>query len=321
MKKLKIVLLTMFLFSVSSWALGVSFPSAPVPTARFATGISYDYFGGYISADEHSQSLLKERNLPLSMHGTTAFFTYAPSTFVNIGVDMGLRNANISRTGELRPYPIPNPITGEIKVVNSQSLNGLMGLSAGPHIKLATPLLGDVLRFVATGRASWFHSEGSGRNRKWYIEYEYLTFEPGEDDDDPGKWVIVQDQFEFNWNNSGSILAGSAGLSFNVRNIGFISFGAKYLDIRGEIKATPHGLFENTKWENESKIGGWAAFDFFPPTNIGRYIPFISFEAGFFPNSNPFIGGNPALRNATFSVTIGAITRRLYGNTEEIWRP
>ncbi len=73
MKFLKITLLAIILLVVPSLALGVSFPSAPVPAARFATGFTYDYYGGYLSYGKNT--FFEKQDLPVTMHGISAFFT------------------------------------------------------------------------------------------------------------------------------------------------------------------------------------------------------------------------------------------------------
>jgi len=248
------ILLLAILFAVSSWATSVSYPAAPVPTARFATGATYDYFGGYFYRAPVS-------DLPFNMHGINAFFTYAPVTYVNFGVDLGMRDVNIPQGN------------------HNYDFNGKLGIAAGQHLKLATPYFGDVMGIVAMCRGLWFYSKDS--HSSFY---------------------------------SGSQLVGSGGLSFHVQRFGYISCGIKYLEIFGE-----NGFGDGT-WSNDATLGGWASFDYFPKTNVKRYIPFISFEFGFFPSDKPFYGSGTIVRNASFGVTIGAITNRLYGD-EDNWRP
>lgn len=249
------ILLAAVLFAVSSWAANVSYPSAPVPSARFATGITYDYLGGYFYK-------APIEDLPFSMHGVNAFFTYAPVTYVNFGVDLGMRDVNI-----------PN---GD----HDYGFNGKLGIAAGSHLKLATPYFGDVMGIIAMCRGLWFHSKDD--NDSFY---------------------------------SGPELTGAGGLSFHVKRFGYISFGCKYFEIFGE-----NGIGDGD-WSNDATVGGWASFDYFPKTNVKKYIPFISFEFAFFPSDNPFYGGSPIVRNASFAVTIGAITHRIYGDDNRNWRP
>lgn len=290
MKHFKSLIIFVFiiLLNVSySWAIGLSFPSTPVPTARFATGVSYDYYGGYMDYDNNSK-LFWQDDLPVSLHGINAFFTYAPITYVNFGVELGARDANI------------NP---DKKFSLAQSeLNGTLGFSAGAHLKFATPYFSDVFGFVAAAKGTWFYSEGNSNKTEWY----YI--------DGEGNMTPV------NWNNNGNIVAINGGISFHVKRFGYISFGAKYLDVMGKINLEPE-IIEKTKWVNDAYIGGWLALDYFPKTRIEKFIPFISFELGFFPNDKPFDGGRPILRNASFSVTVGAIMKRLYGDDDENWRP
>jgi hypothetical protein len=275
------IFLTLFLFALSSWAIGVSFPTAPVPTARFATGVSYDYYGGYMSYKE--SPLFLTEDIPFNMHGIVAFVTFAPVTFINLGFDMGIRDVNAFYAEEL--YNMADNLTGQF------------GFSGGAHLKFATPYFGDVFGIIAVGKWQSFYSEGNSDNTKWYYG-----------------------DIPVNWSNSGDIITGAGGFSFHVKNFGYISFGAKYLDIYGEVKVSP-AVIEKTKWSNDPMLGGWISADYFPRTNIKNYIPFLSFEVGFFPDSKAFTGGNPVLKNASFSVTIGGITNPLYGNSDKNWRP
>lgn len=256
------IFLSTVLLAASSWAASVSSPTAPVPAARFATGASYDYFGGYL----HKPRVAGVRidDLPFKMNGVNAFFTYAPATSINIGVDLGMRNVSLPQ--------------GDFE------FNGKMGIAAGSHLKLSTPYFGDVMGIIAICRGLWFYSEDRNDRNAYY---------------------------------SGMDFTGAGGLSFHIKNIGYVSLGAKYFEIVGENSNEGN----NRKWSNDATLGGFVSFDFFPQTNMKNQIPFISLEFGFFPNDKPFYGGSPAIRNASFGVTIGAITHPLYGNSDRNWRP
>lgn len=258
----KIILLVTFLAAVSSYGAGASYPSAPVPAARFASGISYDYGGGYLFS----------RVVPVpvfSLYGINAFGTYGLADYINIGADLGLKDVNIHSSD-------PN-----------RSFNGRMGIAAGPHLKLATPYLGDVFAVVAFTRTHWFYSEDKGR----YIYYKGLDF------------------------------TGSGAFSFHVKDFGYISMGVKYSEIFGNYGIVEYPGLDERTWTNAGNIGGWVAFDYFPKTGVKNYLPFISFELGFFPNSSEVLGKKPVFRNISFSVTVGGITNRLYGDSGASWRP
>jgi hypothetical protein len=252
------ILLLLCLTAVCSWSAGVSYPSAPVATARFATGISYEYSGGYLYNTSNIQ-------LPYSIFGPSAFFTYALATCVNIGVDVGMRSVNIHHS-------------------NQYDFDGRMGISAGSHLKLATPYMGDVFGIVTLVRGLWFYSEA--KNDSYY---------------------------------SGLDLTGSGGLSFHIKGAGYLSFGVKYSEILGD-NYTAH-LNKDGEWSNDALLGGWIAFDYFPKSSIKEFLPYLSFEFGFFPNDKPWHGTKPGLRNASFAISIGGVTKKLYGDKTVNWRP
>ena len=275
-----------------SWGAGVSFSGAPVPAGRFATGLTFDYSGAYLefNLDSGSTSFLADQVFPYRTRNVYGFLTYGLANSINIGFDIGIGDFDIMSD-----------------IVNSDSsrafgFDGRIGLTTGAHAKLATPYMGNVFALVGAFRSLWFYSR----------------------DKDEGPDELSE-------SISGMSLNASAGFSFRVRDMGFISFGAKYHDLSAKHSSYGRTVGENGqldadldwKMSNDRNIGGFIALDFFPRTDIRRYIPFVSIEFSFFPDSSrPFTGTAPRLRNAGFSTTIGAFSRKLTGhNRDEIWRP
>ncbi|MCL1946996.1 MAG: hypothetical protein FWF51_07615 [Chitinivibrionia bacterium] len=261
MIKHKLAIFFAFLAAASVFGGGVSYPSATIPAARFASGVSYDYIGGYLTLNSST-----DPTPAYSLYGANIFFTYGLADFINAGVDLGLKDANIHSSDP------------------SFVFNGRMGAAAGTHVKLSTSYMGDVFAIVLFSRFHFFYSEDKGRN-------EY---------------------------NRGRDITASGAFSFHVKEFGYITMGAKYLDITAKIYGKP----APPEFKNDALVGGWVAFDYFPKTAIKTYLPFVSFELGFFPNSErKVLEKKPVFRNISFSVTIGGITNRLYGNSDDGWRP
>jgi len=279
-----------------SWSASVSFPAAPVPTGRFATGIGYDYNGGFL---HNIDTVYGIDNLAFKTRGLNAFFTYGIVQSINLGVDIGVRDVRIRDNNlagwQLLPrYDNDGDLIAIDTLLTRVEFKGRFGLAAGAHLKLSTPYIGDVMAIVGTARGNWFYSETYGSN---------------------------------SWHNGLDFTAGG-GLSFNVNDFGYITLGAKYFEIMGKNGINAHegdGMFfpgnDGGYWSNSAVMGGFIAVDYFPKSNIQQYIPFFSFEFSFFPDKNGFSGSNPVLRSAGFAVTAGAFSRRVVGDKDEIWRP
>ncbi|MDR0303682.1 MAG: hypothetical protein LBH98_02775 [Chitinispirillales bacterium] len=255
----KLSVLFAFIAVVFSYGGGVAYPLTPVPSARFATAISYDMYGGYLYKPSISGATV-------TLQGFNASFTYSPITFINFGFDLGERNVKIFTHDEQYRF------------------DGKIGFAGGTHAKFATPYFNELIGVVGFVRALWFSSET--KNETYY---------------------------------GGMDFTGAGGLSFRVKNFGYISLGAKYFEIvgkNGEVSGTQSG-----SWGNEDVFGGWVSFDMFPKIPVRKHIPFFSIELCLFPGADAFDGTKPAIRNASFNLTIGAITNRLYGNSDKDWTP
>jgi hypothetical protein len=269
MIKHKLAIFFAFLAVASVFGGGVSYPSAPVPAARFASGVSYDYIGGYLVRGDFNNLNATDPTPAYSLYGANIFFTYGLADFINVGVDLGLKDANVHSS--LPDY----------------AFNGKTGAAAGTHVKLSTAYMGDVFAIVLFSRWHFFNSEDKGRS-------EYIR---------------------------GQDFTASGAFSFHVKEFGYISMGAKFFNIDDKIDGEGYSDPKHS-FRNDAFVGGWVGFDYFPKTAIKTYLPFVSFELGFFPKSDSnVLEKKPVFRNISFSVTIGGITNRLYGNSDDGWRP
>jgi len=293
---LRKIFLTALLAVTYSWSASVSFPAAPVPAGRFATGIGYDYNGGFLhKVDVRPMPGFtlhpSLEHLPFRTRGLNAFVSYGLSSNINIGVDVGVRDVRIK---DNNLYALTTVPPSDDTIFFRPNFDGRFGLSAGANLKLATPYMNDVMAIVGVARGQWYNSKcGQGGS----------AF------------------------HSGLNFTASGGLSFNASDFGYITFGAKYFEIMGK-----NGVYANDddgiyngggsgKWSNSAVLGGFFAVDYFPKSNIQQYIPFFSFEFSFFPDKNGFSGSSPVLRSAGFAVTAGAFSRRVVGDKDEVWRP
>lgn len=254
----KLSVLVALIAAVVSWGASVSYPFTPVPTARFATALSYDMYGiGLYKSNVAGASAM--------IHGFNASFTYSPITFINFGLDVGERKVDIFTYDK------------------SYNFDGKIGFAGGTHVKLATPYFSDIIGIVGVARTLWF---SSARHDVYY---------------------------------GGMDFTGAGGISFHINSFGYISCGMKYFEIFGRTGGVQSPIGSN--WSNDKVSGGFVSFDMFPKTSARKYIPFVSVELALFPQLEAFDGDRPAIRNASLSITIGGITNRLYGNSDNDWRP
>lgn len=162
--------------------------------------------------------------------------------------------------------------------------SGNFGFAGGGHIKLATPrFFKDRLGFVALGKAMYFNSEN-------------------EEDAAYG----------------GIDLAGAGGLQFHIKGLGFLTAGARVYLIRGTNRD-----YAGTEGEyaNSNNVRGWVALDIFPRLETaGENRPYLSVEVSVSPDVE--INERVPIRELGFSVCIGSVTGRLYGEAAGIeWEP
>lgn len=162
--------------------------------------------------------------------------------------------------------------------------HGDIGFSGGLNTKLSSNFINDRIAFMGIMKANWFLSEGNQ-------ESQY----------------------------SGMDLSAGAGPIVHINNFGYIAAGLKYQEIVG--KNMDYSGNEG-KWSNDETLGGFIAIDYFPKSElISNYIPYITFELGVFPGAG-LKEKETSVKDLSFSLSFGAITKRLYGKKSELnWRP
>jgi len=162
--------------------------------------------------------------------------------------------------------------------------HGNFGLSAGAHVKLSTPsFANDFLAFVGIAQATYFSSEN--------------------------KYKAVYGGIDAN---------GAAGVQLHLKNFGFITLGPQLYFIHGSNRSADG---RSGTYSNISNLRGWLAIDFYPKMGaLSSGKPYISFEFSATPQTD--IGGSVPIRECSFSIAIGTITRRLYGEETDVeWSP
>ncbi len=162
--------------------------------------------------------------------------------------------------------------------------HGNYKFSFGVHIKVSSPLFKDLIGAVGIAQGTRFSSE----------------------------------------NKAGAVYSGfdgaaAAGILFHIKNFGYIAGGAKLYVIKGKNRA-----FNSKKdnfYSNVNNIRGWVAIDYFPKIKaVSKYIPYISFEVSIAPDVA--FGEKAPIQEISFSLAVGSVTKRLYGETKEMeWHP
>lgn len=164
------------------------------------------------------------------------------------------------------------------------AFHGNYKFSYGGYIKLTTPLLRDIIGIVGIAHGTHFISEN-----------------------DMGALYQGYDG------------AGAAGLLIHIPGFGYISAGSKLYLIKGESKSY-HATAKNN-FSNVNNIQGWLALDYFPKMEfVSKNIPHITFEVSITPDVK--FNDRAPVQEITFSIAIGTITKRLYGEKSAIeWEP
>ncbi len=165
-----------------------------------------------------------------------------------------------------------------------ETFHGNYKFSYGINVKLSTPLFKDIIGLIGIGQGTRFESE----NKAGAL---YGGFDG----------------------------AGAVGILVHIKNIGYVAAGSKIYVIQGKNRS-----YNSTKkqfYSNVNNIRGWLAFDYFPKIEaITKYIPFITFELSIAPGVS--FGKKAPLQEISFSLTLGSITKRLYGETSSLeWHP
>jgi hypothetical protein len=116
----------------------------------------------------------------------------------------------------------------------------------------------------------------------------------------------------------GTDAAGALGLQFHVQNFGFVTIGSEIYLIEG--KNTDYAGSKGS-YSNVNNVRGWLAVDYFPSDKLNNKNTFyVSAELTVSPKVS--FNGKAPVEEMSFSVSIGAITPRLYGEQSEVeWKP
>lgn len=162
--------------------------------------------------------------------------------------------------------------------------HGNYKFSFGVHIKVSSPFFKDIVGLVGIAQGTKFSSE----NKAGAL---YGGFDG----------------------------AGAAGFIFHIKNIGYAAAGAKLYVIQGENRS--YNSKKDHFYSNVNNLRGWVAFDYFPKIKaVSKYIPYISLEVSVAPGAS--FGEKAPIQEISFSIAVGSITKRLYGETSSLqWHP
>jgi hypothetical protein len=162
--------------------------------------------------------------------------------------------------------------------------HGKYGFCGGGHLKLGTPFyFNDMVSAIGILNGSYF----SSRN-------------------DAGATY------------GGTDADGGVGLQFHVHDFGYITAGSSVYLIYGKNKSYAG---QEGKYSNVNNVRGWLAIDYFPTTALSsKNIMYLSLEVSVSPNVR--FSARAPIQEMSVSVSIGSISRRLYGQTSEVeWKP
>lgn len=161
--------------------------------------------------------------------------------------------------------------------------HGNYKFSFGVHIKVSSPFFKDIVGLVGIAQGTRFSSENKAG--AMYGGYDG---------------------------------AGAAGFIVHIKNVGYFAAGAKLYVIQGENRSY---CGDEDNFHNVNNLRGWAAFDYFPKIKaISKYIPYISLEVSVAPDAA--FGEKAPIQEISFSIAVGSITKRLYGEISSIeWHP
>ena len=162
--------------------------------------------------------------------------------------------------------------------------HGKFGFSGGAHLKLSTPSFArHLISFLSIAEATYF----SSRN-KHSASYGGID----------GTGII--------------------GIQVHIPGFGYVSAGPWVYVIQGENRS-----FDGTTnfYSNTDNIRGWLAIDYFPKLkDESSNKPYLSLEFSISPRAN--YSERIPVQAFSVSVSIGSITKRLYGTESDIeWTP
>jgi hypothetical protein len=246
--------------SSNVFSSSLSEPATIIPVARVALGGSYE-LGGYTITND---------SVPCLLNRFQGFVTFAPFSFLNVGIDAGVSQMDVSDDTTARDT---------IGV-----FHGDYGFSGGVHVRLGTPFYyNGLFRCIGIGKATIFSSKN-------------------------------KDGAAY----GGKDGSGAVGLQFHVPRFGFITVGPQVYLMEGENKSY---FGAKHRYSNLNNVRGWLAIDFFPPDKLKSSNKFfISLEVSLSPKAG--FGDRVPVREMSFSINFGSITKRLYGQESDVeWSP
>jgi hypothetical protein len=116
----------------------------------------------------------------------------------------------------------------------------------------------------------------------------------------------------------GTDAAGIVGVQFHVPSFGYISLGPQVDFILGK---TTDYKGNRGHYSNVNNVRGWLAVDFFPPPAMNsKNLLYVSVELSASPKVK--FNARAPVQEAGFSVSVGVITPRLYGQESDVeWEP
>ncbi len=166
------------------------------------------------------------------------------------------------------------------------AFHGKYGLSGGVNATIATPFyFNDVMSIGAHASGNYFMSAN-----KYNAQY------------------------------GGIDIAAALGPQFHIKHFGYIGFGPRLYLISGQNYDT--GGVAGKGYSNSNNLSGWLSIDFFPQSATAKPNgkPYISLEVSVTPSSR--FSDKIPLREIAISVSIGTITKRLFGEETDVeWNP
>jgi hypothetical protein len=162
--------------------------------------------------------------------------------------------------------------------------HGKYGICGGAHLKLGTPFFyNDLVGAVGIFEGTYFSSKN-----------------------DAGAMY------------GGLDANGGVGIQFHVPNFGYITAGPSIYLIYGRNRSYT-GL--EGRYSNVNNIRGWLAIDYFPTMAVeSKNLLYISLEVTVEPKAT--FNERAPIQEMSVSVSIGSITKRLYGQPSEVeWKP
>jgi len=163
--------------------------------------------------------------------------------------------------------------------------HGDYGYSGGGHLKVSTPsFFQNQFTVIAIGQATLFNSENTD------VKAGY----------------------------KGKDASGVIGIQYHIPGFGYITAGPLVYVIQGENKSFDG---KTRYYSNADNIRGWCSIDYFPKVaDVSNNKPYISFEFSISPSAT--FSRQVPFQAFSASISIGSITKRLYGTESEVeWNP